>query len=183
MSDKVLSLSRKGYLSAEFLTENYRISGEVALKGQPLIDTLNDKMNSFVRVENMYISPVNDPTVFTAQYALGHIRKDNIVAAVLAREEDGIARHSIYQAKADAPILYSLFTVTKGYEVRGGLKLGSPVDVDNMLMQSLDLFIAVFRGHAKLTASPEIQFAGGALLLNRTFTNIFCVEKTPQSNG
>jgi hypothetical protein len=177
MTDKVVSLSRKGYLSADILTENYRISGEVPLKGAPLVDMLNDKLSSFIRVENIYISPVHDPTVFTAQYPIGNVRKDTIAAVILAREEDGIARHSIYQSKPDAPILFSLFTVTKGFEVRGGLKLPSPTDIDNMLLQSLDPFITVFRATAKLTARPEILFTGGAIVLNRNFTNIFCVER------
>lgn len=180
MTDKVVSLSRKGYLSADILTENYRISGEIPLKGQPLIDSLNEKLSNFIRIENIYISPVHDPTVFTAQYPVGNVRKDTIIAVVLAREEDGIARHSIYQSKPDAPILYGLFTVTKGFEVRGGLKLGSPTDVDNMLLQSIDPFITIFRATATLTARPEIQFSGGSMILNRTFTNIFCVEKASQ---
>ncbi len=180
MADKVVSLSRKGYLSADILTENYRISGDIPLKGQPLVDTLNDKLSSFIRVENIYISPVHDPTVFTAQYPVGNVRKDTVTAVILAREEDGIARHSIYQVKPDAPILFALFTVTKGFEIRGGLKQTSPTDIDNMLLQSVDSFITVFRATATLTARPEIQFNGGSVIINRTFTNIFCVEKASQ---
>jgi hypothetical protein len=177
MTDKVVALSRKGYLSADILTENYRISGEIPLKGQPLVDTLNDKMSSFIKVENIYISPVHDPTVFTAQYPVGNVRKDTIAAIVLAREEDGLARHSIYQVKPDAPILFGLFTVLKGFEVRGGLKQASPADIDNMLLQSLDPFLTIFRATAKLTARPEISFSGGAMILNRLFANLYCIEK------
>jgi hypothetical protein len=177
MTDKVVTLSRKGYLAAEFLTDSYRISGEVNLRGQPLVDTLNDKMNSFIKLENVYVSPVSDPTIFTAQYPIGNLRKDTIQTVLLAREEDGAARHTIYATKGDAPILFTLFTVLGGYEVRGGLKQSSPIDVDNMLMQSIDSFITIYRASIKLTAYPEIQFTGGSVLINRNYANLFCVEK------
>lgn len=178
MSDRIDKvLARKGIVAAEFLSDSYRISGEVVLKGQPLVDSLNDKMNSFIRAENIYVSPISDPSVFKAHYAVGQLRKDNISLVVLAREEDGVARHTLYHTQHNQPIAYNLFATVPGFEVRGGLRVGALTDVDNMLMQSVDRFITIYRANAKVTENPEIEFNGGAILLNREAVNIVCVDK------
>jgi len=175
MSDKLLA--RKGIITADFLTDKFRISGDVTLKSQPFPDMMNDKGSAFCRIENVYVSPIDDPTTFRAQYPVGQVRKQSVIAVVLTREEDGIARHSMYQVKLDAPVYFNLYVTAGEYEIRGGVKIASPVDVDNMLMQSLDPFMAVFRATASLVSDPEIQFSGGALLLNRNYANIYCVER------
>jgi hypothetical protein len=177
MTDKLLALSRKGYLTADILTDSYRISGEVNLKGQPLLDTLNDKMSNFIRLENLYVSPVDDPTIFKAQLSIGFVRKTNIIAVILAREEDGLARHTMYSMKADAPILFSLYASLSSFELRGGFKLSSPVDIENMLMQGIDAFVPVFRAELTLLSDPQIRFTGGAVLLNREYAHLFSIEK------
>ncbi len=175
MSDKILT--RKGFVSADFLTESYRISGEVALKNQPLVDMLNDKLTGFIRGENVYVSPVHDPATFTAQGGVGNLRKDRIGLVVLAREEDGQSRHSLYQTQTSQPTTFSLFATMPGFEVRGALRQTSLIDIENMLMQSVDRFITIFRATAKVTSNPELQFTGGAILLNRELATLFFVEK------
>lgn len=181
MTDKLLALSRKGYLTADFLTDSYRISGEVNLKGQPLLDTLNDKMSNYIRLENLYVSPVDDPTIFKAQISAGYIRKNTIIGVILAREEDGLARHTMYSVKADAPVTYSLYSSLSSFELRGGFKLSSVVDIENMLMQGVDAFIPVYRAELTLMRDSQIRFAGGAVLLNREFIHLFSIERVQQA--
>ncbi len=180
--DKPLS-PRKGVLAAEFLSDSYRISCEISLKSQTLVDALNDKMSTFLRADNIYISPVSDPAVFKAQYSFGQVRKENISLVVLMREEDGVPRHSMYHSSPTTPMLYNLFATVTGFEVRGGLRITSPVDIDNMLMQSTDRFITIYRAMATATDHPDIQFTGGAILLNREKATIFCVDKIDKAAG
>ncbi len=175
MSDKVLA--RKGYVSADFLSGTYRISGDVNLRGMTLVDGLNEKMSTFVRAENVYVSPIDDPAVFTAQYNLGQLRKENIGMVVLTREEDGVARHGLYNSMPTQPVLFNLFATLPGFEVRGGLRLTSMVDIENMLMQSIDRFITIYKATATVTNHPEIQFSGGAIVLNLELATLFCIEK------
>jgi hypothetical protein len=175
MTDKLLL--RKNILTAEFLSESYRVSGEVSVRDQPLVDLLNDKMSHFVKVENVYLSPIDDPSVFRTQSAIGQLRKDRISMVVLPREEDGYARHTLYRNIGHLAIGYNIFAAILGFEVRGGLKLSSQVDVDNMLMQSVDRFISVYRATATLTAHPEMQFTGGSILLNRELATLFTIER------
>lgn len=175
MTDKLLL--RKNILIAEFLSESYRVSGEVSVRDQPLVDQLNDKMSNFVKVENVYLSPLDNPSVFRAQSAIGHVRKDSLSLVVLPREEDGYARHTLYRNLGHAAIGFSLYAAILGFEVRGGLKVSSQVDVDTMLMQSVDRFITVYRATATLTSHPDMEFTGGAILLNRELATLFTVER------
>ena len=48
---------RQGYVAGEFLTRTWRVSGEVEVQGQPLLDQLNDHLALFLQVERMFISP------------------------------------------------------------------------------------------------------------------------------
>jgi len=181
MTDKVVS--RKGYISADFLTESYRISGDVNLRNQPLVDMLNDVNSHFVRVESVYVSPINDPVVFSAQNPIGQVRKDRILAVVLPREEDGFAKHTIYSNLGSAPIIYSLFVAMPGFELRGGLRMGSSSDIENMLIRSVDPFITIYRATAKLLSHPDIQFNGGSILVNREMATMFAVERARSSDS
>lgn len=176
MSDKVVSV-RKGYVSAEFLSESHRISGDVNLRGQPLIDTLNDINSHYIRLENVYVSPITDPVVFSAQNPVGQVRKEGTSVVVLPREEDGYAKHTIYSNAGTAPIYYSLFVAMPGFEVRGGLRMGALTDIESMLVRSVDKFITIYRATAKLLSHPEIEFYGGSILVNREMATLFAVEK------
>jgi len=175
MTDKISS--RKGYIAAEFLNSTHRISGEVNLRNQPLVDTLNDTISTFVTGENIYISPIEEPATFIAQYPTGKLRKETISMVVVPREEDGLARHTIYHNATTQPITYNIFAVLPGFEVHGGVRLTAMLDVDNMLMQSIDRFITIYRATATVVNRPEVQFSGGAILLNRQQVTLFCIDK------
>jgi len=175
MSDKLGS--RKNVLSAEFLSPLYRISGEVTIREQPLADLLNDKMSNFIQAEKVYVSPIGDPTVFRAQHGDGMLRKDQISLVILQREEDGYARHTLYRNLGNVPIAYMLFAILPGFEVRGGLKISARSEVDNMLLQSVDRFITIYHATVTLTARPEFQFSGNAILLNREHAQLFFLER------
>ena len=175
MTDKVVL--RKGYVSAEFLSDSYRISGDVNLRNQPLVDTLNDTNSNFVKVESVYVSPIHDPVVFSAQNQVGQVRKDQMQLVVLPREEDGIAKHTLYTNTATTPIIYNLFVAMPGFEIRGGLRMNSMTDIENMLVRSVDKFITIYRATAKLLTRPDIQFYGGSILVNRELANMFAVER------
>jgi len=175
MSD-VIAL-RRNTVSVEFLSKDYRITCEVSVREQPLVDTLNDRLTQFITADNVYISPVNDPTVFLAQRAQAVLRKDQITLAVLRREEDGYARHTIYRNMGHLPVAYTLTAILPGMEIRGGLKLATMVEADTMMMQSPDRFLTTYYATATLVDHREMQFAGGAVLVNREHAQMLFVEK------
>ena len=62
---------RQGYVAGEFMTRTYRISGEVELRGVPVLDQLNDHNALFLSLERMFISPLLDPATLTAISRMG----------------------------------------------------------------------------------------------------------------
>jgi hypothetical protein len=81
---------RTGYVAGDFMTRTYRISGEVALRGEPLLDQLNTLNTLFVTLERVYVSPLLDPATLTGNYASAEVRKDHVGIVVLNQARDGL---------------------------------------------------------------------------------------------
>jgi hypothetical protein len=168
---------RKGYLTAEFLSEDYRLSGEVSLRQGALLDMLNDAMTSFIRLENVYASPIVDPATIKGHYPIGQVRKDNLTMVVVASQEDAQTRRPLNWAQG-THVVFSVFITVPGFEIQGGLKIESAVDIERMFIYGSERFIVVYNATATVTTNPLIQFTGGAILLNRDQLGIFCIERS-----
>lgn len=165
---------RKGYVSGEFLTRTWRVSGEVEIQSQTLLDQLNDHLALFLQVERMYISPLSDPTRLAGNYAAGHIRKDNLALVALTQLQYGLPhRQGQYMGRdhVDRPLVIVVY----GIEVRGVIRLHPSVNVSHFIRTTPEHFIPIFNATATLIAHPEIVFTGGAILLNRGQVEWFCL--------
>jgi hypothetical protein len=167
---------RAGYLSGEFLTRTYRISGEVALQGTPLLDQLNDHMALFIQLERMFVSPLLEPATLTGNYRYGNVRKDKIGLVVLSQMKDGLPRREGQYSGRDYADRHMLI-VTSGFEVRGVIRLHRSVDVNNFMRTTPERYVPVFEAIATFTASRDIVFQGGAILVNREQTEVFCLTE------
>ena len=74
---------RTGFVAGDFMTSTYRISGEVALRGDPLLDQLNNLNTLFLTLERVFVSPLLDPAVLTGNYPNAEVRKDNVGIVIL----------------------------------------------------------------------------------------------------
>ena len=167
---------RKGFLAAEFIAHNYRLSGEFSTRTGALGDQLNDKMNEYARLENIYVSPITDPASLKGHYAAGQIQKSNLTMVVVTREEDAYPRRTT-QMPAPGPAPFRAFITVPGFEMSGGVKLENLVEIDRLLIQSVERFITLYNATATVTTDPKIIFTGGGILINRQHIGIFCIEK------
>ncbi len=167
---------RKGYLTAEFLSQTYRISGDASLRQGSLLDILNDMMTTFLRLENVYVSPITDPAEIKGNYPIGQVRKENLSMVVLTSQEDAQSRRP-GSPNPLASIVFRIFITVPGFEVHGGLKYDTGVDVERVFVSGVDRFIPVYSATAVVTTNPVVQFTGGAILINRDEIGLFCVEK------
>ena len=165
---------RKGYVGGEFLTPNYRISGEVALRGVPLLDQLNDHMALFIELERMFISPLLNPVALAGNFRYGNVRSDNIGLVVLKQLEDGLPRRE-GQYMGRTHVDRELLLVAAGWEVHGMLRLHPSVDLAQFVRTTPERFIPLFNASATLLTDPDIVFEGGALLLNRSHIEVFTI--------
>jgi hypothetical protein len=165
---------RTGYVAGDFMTRTYRISGEVALRGEPLLDQINDMNAHFVTLERVFVSPLLDPAVLTGDYATAEVRKDNIGIVVLNQMKDGLPyREGRYIGRNHVD--RQLLIVAAGFEIRGALRLHPSVNVPNFIRTTPEDFILLFNASAALTARREIVFQGGAILLNRRQIEVFAL--------
>jgi hypothetical protein len=163
---------RTGFVSADYMTRTYRISGELALRGDPLLDQLNNVNTLFLTLERVFVSPLLDPAALIGNYAAAEIRKDRLGIVVLTQMKDGLPyREGRYIGRdhVDRPLL----AVTAGFEVRGALRLHPSVNVPNFVRTTPEDFIPLFNATATLAARHEIVFQGGAILLNRRQIEVF----------
>ncbi len=174
MSDK--ASFRKGYVAADFLAHNYRISGEVSVRLNPIADVLNDPTRSYITVENVYISPIQNPADIKGNFRRGQLRKDNIIMVVLAREEDGLPKRQAYGSYISR-VVHDVFLTVPGFEVRGSLTMSATLDLEGLLVLAAERFIPISSATATVTLSPSVKFRGGMILVNRDYIGIFCLVK------
>jgi hypothetical protein len=173
--EKNMSASfRKGYLGGDFLTPTYRISGEVDLRGDPLLDQLNNHMELYLQLERVFISPLLEPATLTGNFAQGSIRKSSIGLTVLKDLRDGLPRREGQYMGRDH-VDRKIFVVACGFEVRGNIRLHPSVNVTNFVRTTPEQFIPLLDASATLSAQREVVFRGGAILLNRNQIEVFCV--------
>ncbi len=166
---------RTGFVAGDFMTGTYRISGEVMLRGDPLLDQLNDHHALFLTLEKVFVSPLLDPGVLTGNYTHGEIRKDNVAIVVLKQLRDGLPhREGRYMGRdhKDHPVMF----VTSGFEVTGSLRLHPTVNIPNFVRTTPEHFIPIFNATALFTRQRDIVFEGGAILLNRNQIEVFAMR-------
>ncbi len=165
---------RTGFVAGDFMTRTYRISGELALRGEPILDQLNNLNTLFLTLERVFVSPLLDPAVLTGDYPNAEVRKDNIGIVVLNQAKDGLPyREGRYVGRDH--VNRQLLIVTAGFEVRGSLPLHTSVNVANFVRTTPEDFIPLFNATATLTARRQIVFEGGAILLSRREIEVFAV--------
>ena len=165
---------RTGFVAGDFMTRTYRISGELALRGEPILDQLNNLNTLFLTLERVFVSPLLDPAVLTGNYPTAEVRKDNVGIVVLNQARDGLPyREGRYVGRDH--VNRQLLIVTAGFEVRGSLPLHTTVNVPNFVRTTPEDFIPLFNATATLTARRQIVFEGGAILLSRREIEVFAV--------
>ena len=167
--------ARSGKLTADFFTQSYRISGCLDVRSRKLADQLDDRTSSFLYVEDVYVSNTQHPGDIVASHSEAVIRKDGIMAAVVGREEDGLSRKYAYGSYIGSHV-QKAFLIIPSFQIRGYLRLPGKADL-RAVLTSGDAFIPLIDGEMKLSARPEISFAGGIILVNRGQIEVLCKEE------
>lgn len=168
---------RTGYVAGEFLTRTYRLSGEAPLRGEPLLDQLNDVNVQFLTLERMFVSPLHDPAILTGHFRAGEVRKNRVGIIVLKQKRDGLPLREGRYVGPDH-VNHDVLFVSAGFEVRGTLSLHRTVHAPNFVRTTTEDFIPVFDATATLASRRDIIFKGGAILVNRLLTEVFAMLAT-----
>jgi hypothetical protein len=169
---------RSGFVPADFLAYDYRISGDVNIRTRPLADSLIDPTTDFVEIENVYVSPIQNPADIKASYSLGMLAKASISMVILAREEDGLSKRATYGDYMGRYTVQSVFLTVPGFEVRGYLETSAKAHIRTYMVTHAERFIPITEASAAVTLNPSIRFEGGMILVNKESVGIICM--TPE---
>lgn len=170
------AVRRRGWVSVDFFTHSYRISGSVDVRRLPLADQLNDSTTSYLMLEDAYVSPINRPGDITASYALAALRKENITMAVLASKEEGLSKKQSYGSYFGTA-LRNVFITVPQFELRGFLQTTGKFDLHALLATGTDRFMPLLDGTTFSSVKPEIQFDGGMILVNKDAIGVMCIQE------
>jgi hypothetical protein len=170
------AVKRQGWVTADFFTHSYRVSGTVDVRRLPLADQLNNPTTSYLILEDTYVSPIDRPGDITASYAVAALRKENITMAVLASRDDGLPKKQSYGSYFGTS-LKSVFITVPQFEIRGFLQVVGKFDLHALLATGTDRFMPILDGTTFASLKPEIQFDGGMILVNKDAVGVMCMKE------
>lgn len=163
-------------IPADFYTNGYRISCQVPTPaGGGLHALLMDPLNSYLEVQDAYISRLTAPGEIVAHYSLAAMRKENILFIILNRREDGALPRSSgsYLESSERTV----FLTVPSIEIRGIIETDVKTAPRDILLQVAGRFVPVFEATAVLAGSPETGFGGKLILVNKERIEAFCVTE------
>jgi hypothetical protein len=163
-------------LTADYFTNSYRISGQLDISRNALVDILNDQTTSFIQLEDAYISPIDRPGEIVATYPASNIRKANLTLIVVADQDDVISRKYAYGSYYGT-FLQKVFVTVPAFEVIGHLRLSAKMDLRSILTSGTDDFVAILDGQIKASIRNDVVFTGGGVLVNKHHIGAFCTEE------
>ncbi|MGD2145062.1 MAG: hypothetical protein PVH41_00035 [Anaerolineae bacterium] len=153
-------------LMVDFFTRYHRISGSVDVRSRRLADQLEDRTTDFIELEDAYVSRVEYPGDIIASQAVSVLRKETILVAVVAREEDGLTTSQSYGSYL-GPHFQTAFLIVSDFEVQGYLRLWGKRHLRSVLTSG-KMFVTVQDGTMRYSGHPEVEFTGAIILVNRT---------------
>ena len=153
--------SVSGLLAVDFFTHEYRVSGHVSVRSQTVGDLLNDKLQSHLELNDVYISRIIHPAEIVATYAEAQLRKDSLLFAIVPANErlSRAARSTSYFGRRLLRVWMGLPT----FEIKGDLEVtGMSVDWETYLAKIIALHIPLLNATARPTISPDVTFEGEA---------------------
>jgi hypothetical protein len=167
-----------GLLAAEFFTQEYRISGYIDNRFKTVGDILNDRLESYVELGQVYISRISQPGGIVATYGDAQLRKDNLMFAIVPANErlSKVGRATSYFGTQLRRVWLALPT----FEIEGGFQVtGLSLDWKAYLAKGVSDYVPLVEATARVTVWPEITFSGEAFLVNRAHIDLFCMEDEP----
>jgi len=164
----------KSYLTADFFTHSYRISGQVDTGHKRLFEMLNDGLTSYLELRKAFVSRINQPSEIIATHAVSALRKDGILFVVLAASEQGVTDRVTYSFFSKRR--YDVFLTVPFFEIKGHLEMAGKLDLKTVLVMK-GTFLSLSESEARLSSLAEISFSGEEILVNQSWIELFCITE------
>jgi len=165
-----------GWLTADFFTHSYRISGQVDVRRQSIADILNSQASSFIELEDSYVSPIHRPGDIIASYGTASLVKANLTFVLVPQQDDALSRKQVYGSYYGTN-LQSVFLTVPMFEIAGYLRLSGKVDVRHILAGDSEGFLCALDAKVRASIQPDVLFTGGGVLINKHEIGALCLSE------
>ncbi len=153
-------------LSADFLTQSYRVVGKMMIPSNGVIGMLNDKTTSFMEVMDAKLARIHMPTKLVGEYEIIDLVKTNLFAICMTNRKDtgplALARGG-YQSH----VKYTIRVITQVYELEGSLEWTGRFDFATIMVEGTRDFIPLYNATLTAVLIPQLHIESPAILFNR----------------
>ena len=153
-------------LSADFLTQSYRVVGKIMVPNTGVVGLINDPTTSFMEVVDAKLARIHMPTKLVGEYKMIDLVKSNVFAVCLTRREDvgpqGLVRGG-YKNLAE----YSIRLTTQVYELEGTLEWAGRFDFATIMVEGMRDFVPLYDATLTAILIPQLRIESPAILFNR----------------
>ncbi len=153
-------------LSADFLTQSYRVVGKMMIPNTGTIGLINDPNTSFMEVLDAKLARIHMPTKLVGEYKVIDLYKNNVFAICLTRRED-IGPQALARGGYQNFIEYAVHITTQVYEVEGKLEWAGRFDFATIMVEGLRDFVPLYDATLTAILIPQLRIESPAILFNR----------------
>ena len=110
----------RNMISADFLTSDYRISCRIAVPAGGLNSLLMDPLNSYLELEDAYISRINRPGEIVGSYTQCAFRKENINFVISQEVRRSVPRATGFLSPRQSSV--EVFLTVPSFEIKGTVR-------------------------------------------------------------
>ena len=158
-------------LSADFLTQSYRVVGKMMVPNTGVVGMMNDSTTSFMEVMDAKLARIHMPTKLVAEYKMVDLVKSNIFAVCLPRRED-VGPHALARGGYKNLVEYSIRITSLVYELEGKMEWAGRFDFATIMVEGVRDFVPLYDAKVTAILTPQLRIESPAILFNRKLVDL-----------
>jgi hypothetical protein len=166
-------------ITADFFTNQHRVTGQIFTGDRRLTDVLNDELYSYVELRQAEVARVIEPEKVVYSYPSVILMKEAIVFALLtgARSNGTESRISKYVEKKPYDVLFTI----PPYEISGRLYLRGTGDPRTLMIREAGHFVPLTQAQVVFTLYPKVKFSGEVAIVNKALLEVVGALESPDT--
>ncbi|HVM71704.1 MAG TPA: hypothetical protein VMT91_08090 [Anaerolineales bacterium] len=153
-------------LSADFVTQSYRVVGKMMVPNTGVVGLINDPTNSFMEIVDAKLARIHMPTKLVGEYKLVDLVKTNVFAICLTRRED-VGPQALVRGGYQNLVEYSIRATTQVYELEGTLEWPGRFNFASIMVEGVRDFVPLYKATLTAILIPQFRIESPAILFNR----------------
>jgi hypothetical protein len=166
-------------LSADFLTQSYRVVGTMLVPNTGVVGMLNNSTTSFMEVKDAKLARIHMATKLVAEYESIVLVKTNLFAVCLTRRED-VGPQALARGGYQKLVQYSIRVATQVYELEGMMEWSGRFDFATIMVEGIRNFIPLYDATLTAILTPHLRIESPAILFNRQHVDLLATIDTKQ---